>query len=193
MSGEFYLTADTHFGHRLVAQDIRGFDTIEQHDEALVTAWNERVKPGDVVYHLGDFMLPQHQDRAEKLLRTLHGTKNLILGNHERPQAVRAKGWASTQQYKHKRFRSGFHVCMFHYAMRTWEGMHYGYFHAYGHSHGQLEPIWGRSMDVGVDTRLDFSPWHVDEFFALLDCMPVLEEGHHTRELAGVVEREADA
>src|SRR6266542_3688669 len=96
---DVFITSDTHFGHKLLV-NMRGFSSWWEHDNALIEAWNSRVGKGDVVYHLGDFMMPQFTKRAEEILNQLNGTKLLIRGNHERPQTVRAKGWAWIGDYK---------------------------------------------------------------------------------------------
>jgi calcineurin-like phosphoesterase family protein len=49
-------------------------------DEAMVKAWNERVKPTDKVYHLGDVVINR---RALATLHRLNGDKVLIRGNHD--------------------------------------------------------------------------------------------------------------
>jgi calcineurin-like phosphoesterase family protein len=49
-------------------------------DEAMVAAWNERVKPTDKVYHLGDVVINR---RSLKTLARLNGDKVLIRGNHD--------------------------------------------------------------------------------------------------------------
>jgi hypothetical protein len=49
-------------------------------DEAMVRAWNERVKPTDKVYHLGDVVINR---KAMKTLARLNGDKVLIRGNHD--------------------------------------------------------------------------------------------------------------
>jgi calcineurin-like phosphoesterase family protein len=49
-------------------------------DEAMVKAWNERVKPTDKVYHLGDVVINR---KALKILHRLNGDKVLIRGNHD--------------------------------------------------------------------------------------------------------------
>jgi calcineurin-like phosphoesterase family protein len=49
-------------------------------DEAMVKAWNERVKPTDKVYHLGDVVINR---RALPTLARLNGDKVLIRGNHD--------------------------------------------------------------------------------------------------------------
>ena len=54
-----FFTSDSHFGHASVLAPRmdrpRPFATIEEHDEALVAAWNAVVRPDDIVWHLGDF------------------------------------------------------------------------------------------------------------------------------------------
>jgi calcineurin-like phosphoesterase family protein len=49
-------------------------------DEFMVEAWNERVRPNDKVYHLGDVVINR---RALGIMRRLNGDKVLIRGNHD--------------------------------------------------------------------------------------------------------------
>ena len=49
-------------------------------DEFMIAAWNERVKPTDKVYHLGDVVINR---KALKTLARLNGDKVLIRGNHD--------------------------------------------------------------------------------------------------------------
>lgn len=49
-------------------------------DEELVKRWNETVKPGDKVYHLGDVAIKR---KGLKILGRLNGDKVLIKGNHD--------------------------------------------------------------------------------------------------------------
>ena len=79
-----FFTADTHFCHaRLIA--IRGFETVEEHDVALVNNWNRVVQPQDTVIHLGDFLLGAG-DRSKEvcinLFNRLNGHIVLLWGNH---------------------------------------------------------------------------------------------------------------
>ena len=41
-------------------------------------------------------------------------------------------------------------VVLCHYSMRVWDRSHYGSWHLYGHSHGNLPPL-KNSLDVSVD------------------------------------------
>jgi calcineurin-like phosphoesterase family protein len=49
-------------------------------DEAMIKAWNERVRPNDKVYHLGDVVINR---KALSTLHRLNGDKVLIRGNHD--------------------------------------------------------------------------------------------------------------
>ena len=83
-----FLVSDTHFGHagicRFTRNDgvtkLRPWDDVQEMDEAMIKAWNERVKPTDKVYHLGDVVINR---KALKSLARLNGDKVLIRGNHD--------------------------------------------------------------------------------------------------------------
>jgi calcineurin-like phosphoesterase family protein len=83
-----FLVSDTHFGHAGVCRfthndgvtKLRPWDSAEEMDEAMVSAWNERVRPNDKVYHLGDVVINR---RALSTLARLNGDKVLIRGNHD--------------------------------------------------------------------------------------------------------------
>jgi calcineurin-like phosphoesterase family protein len=49
-------------------------------DEFMVQAWNERVRPQDKVYHLGDVVIGR---KSLKIMERLNGDKVLIRGNHD--------------------------------------------------------------------------------------------------------------
>jgi len=83
-----FLVSDTHFGHAGVCRftrtdgvtKLRPWDNADEMDEAMITAWNERVRPTDKVYHLGDVVINR---RSLTTLSRLNGDKVLIRGNHD--------------------------------------------------------------------------------------------------------------
>jgi calcineurin-like phosphoesterase family protein len=83
-----FLVSDTHFGHagvcRFMRADgitkLRPFEDPEEMDEFMVRAWNERVRPTDKVYHLGDVVINR---KSLKIMSRLNGDKVLIRGNHD--------------------------------------------------------------------------------------------------------------
>jgi calcineurin-like phosphoesterase family protein len=83
-----FLTSDTHFGHMGVCKftrndgvtKLRPYSTPEEMDEDMIAKWNDRVRPTDKVYHLGDVVINR---KALKTLSRLNGDKVLIRGNHD--------------------------------------------------------------------------------------------------------------
>jgi len=91
MARDIWLISDTHFGHANILKFtdndgnlIRGdrFSSIEEMNETMVENWNKTVKPGDLVYHLGDVFMGPKEDFL-KLWKWLPGSKRLVLGNHD--------------------------------------------------------------------------------------------------------------
>jgi calcineurin-like phosphoesterase family protein len=84
-----FLVSDTHFGHAGVCRfthpndptvKLRPWDNPEEMDEEMVRRWNDRVRPNDKVYHLGDVVINR---KALPILDRLNGDKVLIRGNHD--------------------------------------------------------------------------------------------------------------
>ena len=83
-----WLVSDTHFGHektctvfkRADGSPLRPFTSAEEMDDEMVRRWNERVRPNDKVYHLGDVVINR---KALKTMARLNGDKVLIRGNHD--------------------------------------------------------------------------------------------------------------
>lgn len=54
-------------------------------------------------------------------------------------------------------------IVLLHYAMKVWNASHYGTWHLYGHTHGELpDDETSLSFDVGVDCH-NFYPISYDE------------------------------
>ena len=84
-----WLTSDLHMCHdRDFVWKVRGFNNVEEMNEALVENWNKVVKPGDIVYNLGDIALMDTQ-KATEYLNRLNGKQIWILGNHDHRGRVR--------------------------------------------------------------------------------------------------------
>ena len=78
-----YFTSDLHFGHdRDFIYKVRGFDSIAEHDEALISNWNSIINDDDIVFVLGDIMLKDN-DNGIKCWKRLKGQKKIIWGNHD--------------------------------------------------------------------------------------------------------------
>jgi excisionase family DNA binding protein len=80
-----FFISDHHFGHQNIlihCAETRRFATVEDMNEAYLTAWNAVVKEDDEVWYLGDFSMKF--EYAEGYLPMLNGRKHLIIGNHDK-------------------------------------------------------------------------------------------------------------
>ena len=95
------MISDTHFNHAnilkfedRVGKAVRGqFSSVEDMNEHMIQRWNEVVKPGDKVYHLGDVVFGN--DKVEWMnthMPRLMGSKRLVFGNHDEPSHFVGKG-----------------------------------------------------------------------------------------------------
>jgi calcineurin-like phosphoesterase family protein len=83
-----FLVSDTHFGHAGVCKftesdgvtKIRPWTDPDEMDEEMIRRWNDRIRPNDKVYHLGDVVINR---KSLKTLHRLNGDKVLIRGNHD--------------------------------------------------------------------------------------------------------------
>jgi calcineurin-like phosphoesterase family protein len=92
-----WFTSDTHFQHKLVAVDIRGYSIGEttptfNHDSDIVDVWNAYIRPDDVVWHLGDVFLGP-EEPGLFIVGKLNGRKRLVHGNHDKVSAIHFDAW----------------------------------------------------------------------------------------------------
>ena len=144
---------------------------------------NKHVKYGDILINLGDFVFKNHKDIPKMRARIVCETVHHVVGNHDNKINLYENQFSSIsdimklEYYGHK-----FVLC--HYAMRVWNQMHKGAFHLYGHSHDTLDkpplPVWGRSMDIGIDSayRLlgEYRPFHIQEIIEILSKRKSIKE-----------------
>jgi calcineurin-like phosphoesterase family protein len=86
-----YFTADWHFNHnRHFIYESRGFDSVEQMNEAIIERHNRVVNQLDTVYVLGDLCLggADSLDRNKQLIEQMNGRLTIILGNHDTPARI---------------------------------------------------------------------------------------------------------
>jgi len=176
-----WFVADYHFGHEGIlthhlTRDA-DFGSVGAMDDAMIDGTNAVVKPNDTLYVIGDFGWKSRKYghyRVRLNVRQLH----IIRGNHDRPRLAR---FCSTfTDMKHIKVqveglnhRVKIHMC--HYPILSWDAMHRGGIHLYGHCHGMSEARLDeihpsrRSMDVGIDNihRLtgEWRPISFDEVF----------------------------
>lgn len=75
-----WFTSDLHIGHTTAAR-LRGFDSIEEHDEVIINNIASMLNKKSKLFVLGDVAW-----KKEHLARIaeIPGTKDLIIGNHDK-------------------------------------------------------------------------------------------------------------
>lgn len=166
----YFFTSDTHFGHeKIIHLAKRPFSSAEEMNEAMIARWNLVVGKHDHVYHLGDFAVRSPRAKTDAVLDRLNGHIHLIQGNHEddalrvRHRFVKVADYQTLKIGEQK-------VVLFHYPIRSWDGIFKGSWHLFGHVHG-LVPGFGKSFDIGVD-NWNFNPLSWDEVIVEMGKRP---------------------
>lgn len=188
---DVWFTADTHFGHRsMITKGWRPqYPTVEAMNADLIDRWNDKVRPSDTVWHLGDFGMGPATEFLP-IVQQLHGTIHLIAGNHDAPwpgnrdshktQVVwMAAGFASVQAFARRRI-DGTNVMLSHL---PYSGDHTsedradqyrlrdtGLVLLHGHVHTEWQ-VRGRQINLGVDVW-DFRPVALASVAAVVAAIP---------------------
>ena len=93
MSHNVWFTADTHFGHDNIIKyckrpflDKAGNPDPSYQDEVIIQRFNEVLRPGDILWHLGDVSWSSF-DKLNGFLKRLNTKEvHLIWGNHDKPK-----------------------------------------------------------------------------------------------------------
>ena len=75
-----YFISDTHFGHaNIVKMCERPYPDVEAMNEALITAWNERVHGDDTVYIIGDCIISNNIDCIISMYAFMEMIQSILL------------------------------------------------------------------------------------------------------------------
>jgi len=172
MSG-VHFTSDLHLGHQLVA-GLRGFQSTDDHDEAIADNWAKVVKEHDTVWVLGDLSCTGSAIRLEQIINriaTWPGVKHLIAGNHDPIHSMHrdahkwhwlySRAFASVQTVARRRI-AGHSVLLSHFpygSLDHTEAARYtqyrlpdlGEYLIHGHTHSDQRVQGPRMVHVGVD------------------------------------------
>lgn len=84
-----YLTSDLHLNHnKEFVYFPRGFKSVYEMNDTIISNWNKTVSGDDDVYLLGDIMLGNSQEGI-KLFHQLKGNIHIVLGNHDTDERVK--------------------------------------------------------------------------------------------------------
>lgn len=161
-----FFVSDTHFGHANIltfrgddGELIRPFASVDYMDELMIERWNEVVRDGDLVYHLGDVGWNRKVMRA--VMPRLNGTKRLILGNHDDIHDHELLHYFQDVMLW-KRFRDEGFLCS-HVPLPN-EQMFRSPINVHGHIHERPDPSW-RHVNICVE-QTDYRPLALEDVAA---------------------------
>lgn len=173
---DIWVTSDTHFNHKNIlnfkddsGNPVRNFSSVEEMNEIIIERWNEVVKPGDKIYHLGDVFFG-HISWVVDNWHRLNGKKRLIVGNHDDiPNIVNRGMFEKVEMWRvFKEHNLLFtHVPVSHQSIfhdRVKHGKK-PLTNVHGHIHNNMSPI-GRYVNVCVEVT-DYRPVHLDELIKI--------------------------
>lgn len=158
-----YFTSDLHLDHaNIIKYCNRPFADVHEMNETIISRWNERVQPGDVVYLLGDFALTS-RERMKELRHRLAGRIHIVRGNHDRGGTALAECGFDAVSKVLELYDSGLDVDIYmrHIPDPDWRPKYSRSYHLHGHVHTQYRRQ-GNRINVGVD-QWDFRPVTLEE------------------------------
>jgi len=168
----YWISSDHHFFHKRILEyqaDTRPFNNLDEMHAELIKRHNEKVSPNDMVFFLGDFSFGKAGETLG-VLRQMNGIKHFIVGNHDKVilnnQTLRDEFvWVKDiHELKIPNYTKKFGpIVLCHYPIYSWNRMHYGAPHFYGHTHGSIPVLHdGQARDIGADTS-DCYPLNIIE------------------------------
>lgn len=147
------FTSDLHFGHKnAIRFDSRPYFTVDEMDKTLIQNWNNKVKPGDTTYVLGDMFWNSDPQYVQNILKSLNGQIILIKGNHDKwlHNSANKKLLAGIKDYDDivvtLKDGSKRRCIVSHYFMPFYNAHYYGAVHLHGHSHNSPESKLEKGM-----------------------------------------------
>lgn len=166
-----YFTSDLHLGHQnIIKLTNRPFDSVEQMNETLIKLWNQTVSKKDIVYILGDFFFKTPLEKTHEIIKSLHGRKILIKGNHD--MKYDEELFEEICDFKVLKYNKQIFVLM-HYPLLEWPHFYRGAIHLHGHQHNPsdynkyMKEQGIKRYDVGVDANM-YKPVSIDEIIEFM-------------------------
>lgn len=172
MGRNIWVISDTHLNHENIldfrdnlGQKIRPFSSVSEMNERILDRWNERVKPGDKVYHLGDVAFGNKED-FKSLWPKFNGSKRLVVGNHDDIKFLSSGGFF--QKVSMWRTFPEYGLVLTHVPIH--QGGLYtkgrkGLFNVHGHIHHNKSPE-GPYFNVSAEA-VNYYPQHIEDLASI--------------------------
>lgn len=172
-----HFTADLHLGHKKMYGRPQ-FKSVTEHDDFIISRWNEVVAEHDHVYIAGDFIWPGVKDPFQYIER-MNGEKILVPGDHDHRDIERWQlGMIGGRPFQCARdiydlryMEWDQSIIISHWPQQHWRRSHYGSWHVYGHLHHADAGPWGKRIQVGID-RFNYYPVSFTDLKEVMSLLP---------------------
>jgi len=206
-----FFTSDFHLNHSpkwpIPIWKSRGFDSVSEMNESIIKSINDCVKPTDILFFLGDFVLNCSEPQFEEFLSRINcQTIYMIFGNHnscvwnvyqreiqnflEKNNVNKSTLFSIDIEVYPFRYRNlvflgnyaevsvdGIYFILTHYPIHSWNYMKQGSIHLYGHQHSKNNPQGGKRLDVGWAGNK--RPYSINDILDKMKDIPILSDGGH--------------
>ena len=201
-----YLGHVTHYGHKNICRGVtdwrtkdgkipidstRDFASIDHMNDTIVNNINKVVGQKDILIHNGDWSFGGFENIRKFRERIICENVYLVHGNHDHHIKNNRDNiqelFIETFDYLEIEYDKKTFVLM-HYPLLSWNSISRGFIHLFGHLHSSPENKFkaGKSMDIGIDTHVDFRPYSIDEINLLMNKRPIgfnIGDDHHADDI----------
>lgn len=118
-----------------------------------MTRHNEMVKPDEHVIWAGDCVLGIHPDKIEDVIKTFHGKKHLVIGNHDYNVVKRCAHLFESLQKRLTFEIDRLKIVVRHIPLDNLHDWFGADIHLHGHTHGKSRRMANRA-EIGVDGNI---------------------------------------
>lgn len=171
MSKNIFVVSDLHYNHANILNFIdykgnrtREFDSVDQMNEFIISQWNSVVKPGDIVYTLGDTFFGD-REKFKKDWPKFNGSKRLLIGNHDDIEYLSSGGFFKKTLFWRMFTEHGLifhHVPLHPASLFRGKDLDRPMFQVHGHTHTMGSPKIGPYTSVCVEMR-NYTPVNIED------------------------------
>lgn len=147
---DFFITSDTWFGrpHILQIANRSQFSSIQSMNKQFIKKWNSAVKPGDTIFHLGNFAWDP--STAKAILDKLNGNIYFMLGNSDDAILEVEHEFDNVAIIEDQIIElPEFNSVLCHYPIEVWNGKSAGVIHFHGHT------VFSHKTDLSLGNRVN--------------------------------------
>lgn len=155
-----FFTSDWHLFHKKIHEYCpftRRGSSPKEMSQIILGNINSQVKPGDIIYNLGDVSFGSTAETLDVLgaIKDMGVVHHLVLGNHDHniTKNENLLSMFDSVQLGLNILHMKRRIDMTHMPKVTWDRARYGGYHLHGHRHSSYQPVFNRALDVGIDSR----------------------------------------